>query len=231
MNHCALEILDGLGDRVPRSPPPRQLRRIGLVGELEGLPNFFGPSKPPLGPWQMEPMAGPRNSKLPSPWWLGPPAIGALLVTPFFGWEGSPTEIDYRQKWVPTCSNLSNLLDLVGNFGHLPGCSRREPSGWPLRRRGVRPGAAEVCASSGCRMLRPLARQTKRRRFPQIFGCGYPVPLVNITIGGCGSKNRYQNGTLVSGVMEQNLRNPPWLILSHAQVANGCSSTPKMGSP
>ena len=32
---------------------------------------------------------------------------------------------------------------------------------------------------------------------------------------GSGSKNRYQNGTLLSGNMDQNLRNPPCSILSH----------------
>ena len=32
---------------------------------------------------------------------------------------------------------------------------------------------------------------------------------------GCGSKNRYHNGTLVSGNMDQNLRNSSCLILSH----------------
>ena len=30
--------------------------------------------------------------------------------------------------------------------------------------------------------------------------------------------NRYQNGTLVSGNMDQNLRNPSWLIVSHAHL-------------
>ena len=35
---------------------------------------------------------------------------------------------------------------------------------------------------------------------------------------GCGSKNRYQNGTLVSGNMDQNLRTPSCLILSHTQI-------------
>ena len=35
---------------------------------------------------------------------------------------------------------------------------------------------------------------------------------------GCGSKTRYQNGTLVSGNMDQNLRNPSWLILSHTHM-------------
>ena len=35
---------------------------------------------------------------------------------------------------------------------------------------------------------------------------------------GGGSKNRYQNGTLVSGNMDQNLRNPFCLILSHIRM-------------
>ena len=51
---------------------------------------------------------------------------------------------------------------------------------------------------------------------------------------GCGSKNRYQNGTLVIGNMGQNLRNPSCLILSHTQVSKptkknstgGCSWLP-----
>ena len=35
---------------------------------------------------------------------------------------------------------------------------------------------------------------------------------------GCGSKNRYQNGTLVTGNMDQNPRNPSSLILSHTHL-------------
>ena len=35
---------------------------------------------------------------------------------------------------------------------------------------------------------------------------------------GYGSKNRYQNGTVVSGNIDQNLRNPSSLILSHCQM-------------
>ena len=35
---------------------------------------------------------------------------------------------------------------------------------------------------------------------------------------GCGSKIRYQNGTLVSGNMDQHLRNPSCLILSHTHM-------------
>ena len=36
---------------------------------------------------------------------LGPPIVPFL--TPFFGWEGSPTKIDYSKKLVPTYSSLS----------------------------------------------------------------------------------------------------------------------------
>ena len=41
---------------------------------------------------------------------------------------------------------------------------------------------------------------------------------------GCGSKNRYQNGTLVSGNMDQNLRNPSCSILSHTHIAPSSGS-------
>ena len=41
---------------------------------------------------------------------------------------------------------------------------------------------------------------------------------IYIYIHGCGSKNWYQNGTLVSGNMDQNLRNPSCLILSHTHI-------------
>ena len=40
---------------------------------------------------------------------------------------------------------------------------------------------------------------------------------------GSGSKNRYQNGTLVRGNMDQHLRNPSCLILSHSQIE--CQNT------
>ena len=37
---------------------------------------------------------------------------------------------------------------------------------------------------------------------------------------GCGSKNWYQNGTLVSGNMDQSLRNPSCFILSHTRLCD-----------
>ena len=44
------------------------------------------------------------------------PLVPQQLVPTFspflFGWEGSPTKIDYRRKGYPYC-NLSNLEDLV----------------------------------------------------------------------------------------------------------------------
>ena len=42
---------------------------------------------------------------------------------------------------------------------------------------------------------------------------------VTFVVIGRGSKNRCQIGTLASGNMDQNLRNPPCLILSHTQLA------------
>ena len=61
-----------------------------------------------------------------------------------------------------------------------------------------------------------------KKRIGTLFGClilnGPPS-----TRNGCGSKNRYQNGTLVSGNMDQHLRNPCCLILSHTQMGKrGC---------
>ena len=53
---------------------------------------------------------------------------------------------------------------------------------------------------------------------------------------GCGSKNRYQNGTLVSGNMDQNPRNPSWSILSHTLLeklgeTSTCNLLLKWGKP
>ena len=52
----------------------------------------------------------------------------------------------------------------------------------------------------------------------QIKQTTYIYIYVYIYIYGCGSKNRYQNGTLVSGNMDQNLRNPSCLILIHSHI-------------
>ena len=43
---------------------------------------------------------------------------------------------------------------------------------------------------------------------------------------GCGSNDRYQNGTLVSGNMDQNLLNPSCLILSHTHVHVSAPASP-----
>ena len=40
---------------------------------------------------------------------------------------------------------------------------------------------------------------------------------------GCGSKNRYQHGSLVSGNMDQNLRNPSCLIFCRTHVKSCCT--------
>ena len=47
---------------------------------------------------------------------------------------------------------------------------------------------------------------------------GVPVNSIAQKPNGYGSKNRYQNGTLISGNMDQHLRNPSSLILSHCQI-------------
>ena len=46
---------------------------------------------------------------------------------------------------------------------------------------------------------------------------------------GCRSKNRYQNETLVSGNMNQNLQNPSWLILSHTHMGLSLSVPVSVG--
>ena len=53
-----------------------------------------------------------------------------------------------------------------------------------------------------------------RRKESHHFGGGSPKRHIH----GCGSKNRYQNGILASGNMDQNLRNPFCLILSHTHT-------------
>ena len=49
--------------------------------------------------------------------------------------------------------------------------------------------------------------------WPLRFGVFAKEPL------GCGSKKRYQNRTLVSGNMDQDLRSPSCLILSHTHFS------------
>ena len=61
---------------------------------------------------------------------------------------------------------------------------------------------------------------------PWSHGCGpkeqnTPLPLrfpCKMDVSGCASKNRYQDGTLVRGNMDQNLRRPSCLILSHTHL-------------
>ena len=55
--------------------------------------------------------------------------------------------------------------------------------------------------------LTPKPRGSNRHEKPM----GVHITTV-IYLSGCGSKNRYQNGTLASGNMDQNLRNPSSLI-------------------
>ena len=63
-----------------------------------------------------------------------------------------------------------------------------------------------------------VARRTRKR--PKDLGVAYYRSLDPLGEGiGCGSKSRYQNGTLVSGNMDQNLCNLSCSILSHTQLA------------
>ena len=54
--------------------------------------------------------------------------------------------------------------------------------------------------------------------FAPLCGCMWfsQLPLSHGFVARCGSKNRYQNGTLVIGNMDQNLRNPFCLLLSQS---------------
>ena len=83
--------------------------------------------------------------------------------------------------------------------------------------------------AASCRFLRPgqlsLAKKrfgTPERQLPFCLpskGQHWGSAMFGHTHAcGCGSKNRYLNGTLVSGHIDQNLRNPSCLILSHTHV-------------
>ena len=50
---------------------------------------------------------------------------------------------------------------------------------------------------------------------------GIPLVLTTTAIFGCGSNKRHQNGTLVSGNLDQHLRNPGFLILRHCHFWGG----------
>ena len=50
--------------------------------------------------------------------------------------------------------------------------------------------------------------------------------VIEIECNMAGSKNQYQNGTLVSGNMDQNLRNPSCLILSHTHLNHRARPSP-----
>ena len=69
-----------------------------------------------------------------------------------------------------------------------------------------------------------------KKRWLRFWGPGSDHPQrKGRSIYGCGSKNRYQNGTLVSGNMDQNLRNPYCFILSHTHMEPTASTGPPGG--
>ena len=89
---------------------------------------------------------------------------------------------------------------LCGRKAHTKGSSER-----CLKRRGTQ---ETLGSESSKRSLKPGKHRSQ-----------HLVLMVLDVPHGCGSKNRYQNETLVSGNMDQNLRNPSCLILSHTQIA------------
>ena len=73
-------------------------------------------------------------------------------------------------------------------------------------------------SASGSRPTRGPALCSRRLAAWRLKHAGPLRARLVLSQNGCGSKNRYQNGSLVSGNMGQNLRNPSCLILSHTQM-------------
>ena len=141
----------------------------------------------------------------------------SALSHPFVGWEirFPYTKIGKTEKsWHPS-SNLSSLEDLekmifptckwdklpmVKAFSAEQDIDQAPCRTWPF----VRLKRRWISCKSGER--RALALRHSGSKY---LGC---------QAYGCGSKNRYQNGTLVSGNMNQNLRDPSFFILSHTHM-------------
>ena len=64
----------------------------------------------------------------------------------------------------------------------------------------------------------PDLRSSQLPRKPACVSLYLVIAPLGFSRYGCGSKNRYQNGTLASGNMDHNLRNPSCLILSHTHM-------------
>ena len=100
-----------------------------------------------------------------------------------------------------TCEQPGLLLAQVGEQKDL------EPSSGALPCQ-----SSDTLPQTFSRELQKAARENHSRN-DGLYGSSQKA-----SINGCGSTNRYQNGTLVSGNMDQNLRNPSWSILSHAHM-------------
>ena len=121
----------------------------------------------------------------------------------------------WGQFWLPavvfTANTLSTKATILNYVGKLPS------------------NTANIDISAGLTLCCPffsLAKHRKQRPPNSHRILNQEKPFVKTTIGlnlapyGCGSKNRYPtlNETLVCANMDQNLRNPSCLILSHTHI-------------
>ena len=92
----------------------------------------------------------------------------------------------------------------IGCFGHLPKAAEASESSSPVL------PCKSTCPT--CTHRQPHRGGPAKQRL--YVTCERAFPSI-VPSFGCGSKNRYQNGTLVSGNMDQHLRNPSSFIVSH----------------
>ena len=82
-------------------------------------------------------------------------------------------------------------------------------------------GAVGTCCSEPLRAGHFVALDVSSHGLPGKSGSFFRVQSPSYASGDFSkvtSKNRYPNGTLASGNMDQNLRNLSWLILSHTLI-------------
>ena len=109
------------------------------------------------------------------------------------------------------------ILERAHRFGDITsesGLSFAFASPLPSRRwAGLHPSAYFRASS-------PIRGGKTAQAMIQVLYVGIPeFSFWNYSTFVCGSKNRYQNGTLVSENMDPNLQNPSCLILSHSHLA------------
>ena len=120
--------------------------------------------------------------------YLGPPVV--LLL---FG-EGSPTKIDCRKKLVPLFYPLKSGGPSYSKL------TPPQPRTKPASARPLLPGRAPPEAGPGPRRADPgCAGQPGPGRKMRFCGSSPPLELKGgPNLDGCGSQNRYQNGSLVN---------------------------------